>query len=106
MPEDVSRLRVIWDAPAKPNGVVEYYIIEQQMLQHGSCVEETKAWSLPDEVEGSIHEIILHDLLPYSLYAVRLYAGTSAGRGSPVISVGRTAASGSIICTEIIVLLL
>lgn len=88
-------LRVTWQPPARPNGYVDYYVIEQRQVEVGECGEEVGAWGGPDELDGQSSRYVLYDLLPYSRYAVRLYAGTVAGRGVPTISTGRTAASGT-----------
>ena len=85
-------LRVAWQPPAHPNGIITDYKVSYQLRQRGTCQRVGGQWSGAKLVTSLNHD--LTGLNPYSEYRVRVVPVNGAGDGAEATMNLRTASTG------------
>ena len=80
MPMSTS-LTVSWAAPGHSNGAILYYVVRYRQQQIGSCLAEHMSWTPKVDVDPDETSYLIQALSPYSVYGIRVWAHTAAGKG-------------------------
>ena len=89
-------LRVTWQPPAHPNGIITGYKLSYQLRQRGTCQRVNGPWSGDITVTSPY---VLMRLDPYNEYSVRVVPVNGAGDGVEATMDARTAAIGKLSVT-------
>ena len=76
-----TSLVITWDAPKHSNSHILYYVIRYREQQVGNCEMGRLLWTPKVDVDPDQTEYHIKELKPYSVYGIRVWAHTTAGKG-------------------------
>ncbi|XP_065903936.1 phosphatidylinositol phosphatase PTPRQ-like [Dysidea avara] len=87
--DDTIAVMISWDPPFNPNGFIQYYRVEFQLIPDNSSGCEVALFASEvtnsfDDISGTseaLTSLLLDGLVPYRLYMFSIYAATSVGEG-------------------------
>ncbi|XP_064396511.1 phosphatidylinositol phosphatase PTPRQ-like isoform X3 [Halichondria panicea] len=83
---DSNAIRLTWNEPSDPNGVVLSYHLDASVSTQDSYITETGLEDLDSTLgNGDLREFVLTGLHPYVQYVFRLSAATSIGQGNATL---------------------
>ena len=81
-----TAIRLTWNEPSDPNGVVLSYHLDASVSTQDSYITETGLEGLDSTLgNGDLREFVLTGLHPYVQYVFRLSAATSIGQGNATL---------------------
>ncbi|XP_076268918.1 receptor-type tyrosine-protein phosphatase F-like isoform X1 [Rhynchophorus ferrugineus] len=80
--ENPTRVKLKWNSPTEPNGVITHYILSYKVSRFIACNRKETNANIT-YISHNSTSIELSNLIPYTLYSVEIVAYTSIGGGPP-----------------------
>ena len=100
VPDSPSELILTWNLPLEPNGIITAYTVYcSERLSGSGDIRDALliATDIMITVSENISQVVVTDLMPYTVYDCYITANTSAGEGSlSTVQSARTDESGDL----------
>ncbi|XP_052244297.1 receptor-type tyrosine-protein phosphatase F-like [Dreissena polymorpha] len=70
---------IIWKAPCYANGVLRHFYVE---ITNETTRDNKSAWKYTAKVNATLHELVVHQLLPFRNYSVKIFAENTYYNGT------------------------